>query len=549
MHQVRRFSIGWLSLILFLAVGVMLQIRALDTHYKTAKPAPGGSYVEGVMGTFTNANPLYASGAADSSVSRLVFAGLLKYDNDSQLVGDLAESWTVDKKFTTYTVKLKPDLYWHDGQPLTAKDVVFTFKLIQNPDARSYLESSWKDIDINQVDDRTIKFTLANKFIAFPHSFTTGIVPKHIIESIPPDQLRSSDFNTIHAIGAGPFKLDDVQVEGESDNREERIGMTPFDRYHDGKPNIDRFVIKTFKDEDKMIAEYEDRQVDAMVGLAALPDQLASDPSTVEYTPQLLGQVMVFYKTTEPPLNDPKIRQALSQAINKRDVLTKVPYPLAAIDGPLLPVHVGYKKSAIAVANIKKADQTLDKLGWKKDPNTGLRTKNGKTLKFNLVSRTNTEYSAIIQGLQEQWRELGVDVTVMLQGEQELQSTVAQHSYDALLYAVSIGPDPDVFAYWHSSQADVRSSTRLNFSEYESAVASQALEAGRTRTDNKTRSVKYQTFAEQWQKDIPALPLYQPRMLYVVREPLYGFNVNTVVTATDRYATVDDWAVRQVKSY
>lgn len=548
--EVRRFVLAWLSLFILLSIGVVLQVRALDAHYKTPHSAKGGSYTEGVLGTFTNASPLYASGAADSSVSRLVFAGLLKYDNNSQLVPDLAESWKVDKNATTYTVKLKPGLTWHDGQPLTAHDVAFTFKLIQNPDTRSYLESSWRDIKITEVNDLTVSFTLANKFTPFPHSLTTGIVPKHVLGSVSPDQMRSSNFNTIKPVGAGPFRLDEVQVEGESKDREERVGLTPFDGYHGGEPNIERFVIKTFKDEDSMIAEYEQKQIDAMVGLATLPDQLSLDISTLEYTPQLLGQVMVFFKTSEPPLNSQKIRSALVLAVDKRQVMSKVPYPLAQIDQPLLQSHIGYSKSAAQrTNNLKQAGIILDKLGWKKNPETGLRTKNGKTLKFNLVSRTNTEYSAVIQGLQEQWKELGVDVQVVLQGEQELQSTVAQHSYDALLYAVSIGPDPDVFAYWHSSQADVRSATRLNFSEYESEIASQSLEAGRTRSDDKTRAVKYSAFVRQWQKDVPALALYQPRFLYVVRAPLHGFDVKSVVIASDRYSTVDDWAVKVTGSY
>lgn len=548
--EVRRFIFSWLGLVLLLVIGVIIQIRALDAHYKTPQPTSGGNYVEGVIGSFTNANPLYATGSVDSAVSRLVFAGLLKYDENSQLVPDLAESWSVDAKATTYTVKLKPNLTWHDGQPLTADDVAFTYTLIQNPDAKSYLQTNWRDIKVEKLDDMTVRFVLPNKFTAFPHSLTNGIVPKHKLEGVAADQLRSSRFNTVEPIGAGPFRFDEVQVEGESEKREERVGVTAFEGYNAGQPKIAQFVIKTFKTEEQMIKEYENQQINAMVGLAALPDQFSTDIATKEYDPKLLGEVMVFFKTSEAPLGDVSVRRALVLAVNKQKVLSRVPYPLLPIAGPLLSSHVGYSKTLVqASSNKKKAEDILDKAGWKVSKKTGLRTKNGKPLQFTLISRTNSEYSAVIQGLQKQWQEIGVDAQVVLQQEQELQSSVAQHSYDALLYAISIGPDPDVFAYWHSSQADPRSLTRLNFSEYQSAAASEALEAGRTRATNKVRSVKYRAFLKEWQKDVPALALYQPRFLYIVRSPFYGFEVNSVVSAADRYAKVENWAVRTENRY
>ena len=136
---------------------------------------------------------------------------------------------------------------------------------------------------------------------------------------------------------------------------------------------------------------------------------------------------------------------------------------------------------------------------------------------------------------------------VILQSEGDLQSTVSSHSYDALLDAISLGPDPDVYAYWHSTQSEARSLVRLNFSEYRSDVADKALEAGRTRSDPAVRKVKYRPFLEAWQKDSPALALYQPRFLYIARSPLYDFDVGSLVVAADRYAHVERWSVREAK--
>ncbi|HVS79093.1 MAG TPA: ABC transporter substrate-binding protein, partial [Candidatus Saccharimonadales bacterium] len=130
--SVRRFVFLWTSLLVLLIFTGVYQARGLSTYYQSLQPVPGGLYTEGVIGNFTNANPLYASGAADTAVSRLVFSGLFKYNNDNQLVGDLAKSYTLDESLNRYTVYLKHNLRWQDGYPITADDVVFTYKTIQN---------------------------------------------------------------------------------------------------------------------------------------------------------------------------------------------------------------------------------------------------------------------------------------------------------------------------------------------------------------------------------------------------------------------------------
>src|SRR4051812_12908581 len=130
---IRRFVLGWLGL-MFLIIGALVaQNVSLSGYYQTLRPVPGGIYSEGVLGRFTTANPLFAVSDADSTASRLVFAGLFTYDEKGKLVGDLAKDYAADENGITYTVHLKPGLTWHDGQPLTSDDVLFTFQLIQNP--------------------------------------------------------------------------------------------------------------------------------------------------------------------------------------------------------------------------------------------------------------------------------------------------------------------------------------------------------------------------------------------------------------------------------
>jgi hypothetical protein len=142
---------------------------------------------------------------------------------------------------------------------------------------------------------------------------------------------------------------------------------------------------------------------------------------------------------------------------------------------------------------------------------------------------------------------LGVRVNTVLQNETDFQSTLEFHTYDALLYGISIGVDPDVFPYWDSSQADIRSGSELNFSEYQNSTADASLEAGRTRLSPALRTIKYEPFLQAWQTDAPALGLYQPRILYVTHGTVYGLTDHTLNVDADRYSSVANWEIRTSK--
>lgn len=544
--KVQRFLLGWVGLLVVIAVGTVLQTRALGTKYQTVQPKAGGTYTEGMIGTFTNANPLYASSSIDSSVSRLVFAGLLKYDQNNQLVGDLAESWAVGPNERVYTVKLKQNLYWHDGYALTAEDVVFTYKTIQNPESKSYLYPSWQNIKIEAKDSQTIVFTLPNSLTSFAHSLTTGIVPEHSLKNVQPSQLRSNSFNNQTPIGSGPFSFSKVEVVGSTpDKRQERVALNAYERYHGGKPHIDNFVFRTYPDEQTLVKAYTDKEVTAMMGPTTVPESIKENNDTHEIAIPLTGEVLVFFKTTNEVLADAAVRKALVLGANKKEIFDSLSYPLASVDEPLLKTQTGYNPAfRQATNNPEEAKKILDAAGWVVDKETGIRSKNGLKLQFRLISQSTSEYSTVTKVLQQQWLKLGVKMDAELQSDQDLQSTLSLHNYDALLYGISLGPDPDVFAYWHSTQGDPRSSTRLNFSEYKSTVVDQALEAGRTRSDQQLRTAKYKPFLEAWQKDAPALSLYQPRLLYIVHKPFYGFDSKSANISTDRFASVEKWRIR-----
>jgi peptide/nickel transport system substrate-binding protein len=546
--RVRRFIATWVALIVLLFGGLFIQIRKLQSYYLTDQPAPGGIYSEGILGSFTNANPIYAVGSVDSSVSRLVFSGLFKFNDQNQLIGDLAKAYTVDERGITYTVTLKDNLVWQDGAPLTADDVVFTYTTIQNPDAKSPLASSWQGIQVTAVNKQTVTFVLPSILSAFPYSMTNGIIPKHVLGKVSPDQMRSVLFNTNNPIGSGPFKWDAIEIVGnQEDDREQRIAFKSNDTYINGRPKLDSFVIRSFVNENRMREAFKKGELNGVVGFSKMPKDLVEDNSVRAYNIPLNSQVVLFMKNSAPIFADQKIRQAISFGLDLGSVRASADTPVIPSDSPLLSTQLGYDKGLVQkTGNIEQAAKLLDEAGWKVNEK-GRRVKDGQELTFSLTTQNDVTYETVAKNIKKQLDALGINMEIIALRDNELQSALAVHDYDALLYGISLGPDPDVFAYWHSSQADLRSPNRLNFSEYKSTVADKSLEAGRTRSEPETRAIKYRPFLDAWSKEAPAIALYQPRFLYVVREPLANFNPTRLNTGTDRYNEVNQWMIRETK--
>lgn len=545
---VRRFVIGWMSLVLLIVGLLVAQNINLSNYYQMLQAVPGGIYNEGVIGAFTNANPLYATSSVDSTVSKLIFASLFSYDNNNKLVGDLAQSYTTDDRGVIYTVHLRPNLTWQDGQALTSADVVFTYKTIQNPDAQSPLQSSWQGITVTAPDKLTVVFTLPNPLASFPYGMTNGIVPSHLLAKLLPADLRSSDFNTAHPIGAGPFVWSSIQVSGsDPTTSQSQIALLPFKHYQGGAPKLQQFIVHAYATQTQLTKSFKANELNGAQGLTMENEALKSMAGVQEHNLLLSAATMVFFKTSAGVLSDSKVRLALVQSVNVPNIIRQLPYATLAVREPLLVGQLAYDASKRQIVfNLVAAKAALDADGWTigKD---GIRVKGGNKLTFRLTVADTPEYHMVAQNLYQSWTALGVQLVTQFFSAADFQGTVSEHNYEAVLYGISIGVDPDVFAYWDSSQADIRSSNRLNLSEYKNTAADASLEAGRTRLNPALRVVKYKAFLDAWQQDNPALGLYQPRSLYVTSGAVVGLVDHTLNTPTDRFNNVQNWQIRLAK--
>jgi peptide/nickel transport system substrate-binding protein len=339
-----------------------------------------------------------------------------------------------------------------------------------------------------------------------------------------------------------------LQVNGnDPTNAVEQIALTPFSHYVGGKPKLDEFMFHVYADQTQLEQAFDSNQLNGVEGLSSVPNSIAHKRGVVEHNLLLSAGTYVFFKTTSGVLSDQNVRLALVQAANVPSIIAKLGYLTIPVTEPLLKGQLAYNPAYQQAAfNLAAANTMLTADGWVMGKD-GIRSKAGQQLSFTLSAANNAEYQAVSERLSAMWRKVGAVVSVQLQPPDSFTTVVSEHQYQAVLYGISIGVDPDVFVYWDSSQADIRSTNRLNLSEFKNPVADEALESGRTRLEPALRVIKYQPFLQVWQQQAPALGLYQPRVLYITNSLVAGFTNHTLNASTDRFNDVQNWEVREAR--
>lgn len=545
---VSRQIITWLVLIGMVVAGMGIQLIWNQRGFVTEARAEGGLYVEGVVGPLNTLNPIYASTGADASVARLVFSSLYDYDTTGSLRQDVATSMRVSDDGRTYTVSLRDDVKWHDGQKLTAEDVVFTIDTIKNPSVRSPLRVNWSDVVVATEGTYAVTFTLPATYAAFSHAFTFPILPKHLLKDIPAAALRESTFSQA-PIGSGPFAFRRLQA-SDALSRHRTVHLTAYQQYHRGAPKLARFELQVFDDEKNLLAATKAGELSGASDIS--PTSVAEVSKQREVTAAALNSgVYLIFNMTNPVLRDDTIRKALQIGTDTAQLRAKIGGGVIALDLPILPSQLqGANIPSAPQTDINKANVLLEEAGWKLSGST--RSKDGQALSITLTTSKKPEYEKVAQVVKDQWRKLGVTVQIRSVDASSassvfVQDTLQGRNFEVLLYELVIGADPDVYAYWHSSQIG---QTGYNFASYSDTIADASLASARARLEPALRSAKYQTFLERWLEDAPAIALYQSVIEYVTNKNVDAVSpTSRLVTATDRYANVGYWSVAEDSVY
>jgi peptide/nickel transport system substrate-binding protein len=545
-HQVRvvrRFLILWWLIIAVSLVGITEQLAAVNILASATAPVAGGTYVEAAVGTVQNLNPVLPESDVSNDLNSLIFSGLTRFNSNRQIIPDLATSWNIASDGQTYTFHLRHGVKWQDGVPFTSADVAFTITAIQDPDSRSPLASSWQGVTVTTPDPYTVVFSLPQPLDSFLDSTTVGVVPLHILGGIDPTQLRTAAFNQ-DPVGTGPFKLDTFAPQAGD------VELDANPNYYFGKPNIAKFIVKLYNSPADVLTAYEQQQVTS-------PGQL--DPSQVAEAEQLPGlqlhvftlpqEQVLFFNTQDPTLSDSTLRGILSRSLNRAKIMQQGDGGYGqVVTQPLLPGQIGYTDQyAQSQMSRSQAAQALESDGWHQDKPGAIRQKNGQPLTLTLVTQSGGEFERDADEIKREWSDpktgLGIGVNIVAVDADQLQQTYMRpRNFQMVLYGINIGADPDVYSFWHSSQAK---DPGINLSQYQSTTADHALESARINTDPNLRKAKYGEFLQAWNSDEPAAVLYQSAYLYATKDTVAGIMAKHLVTPSDRFYNVQRWTVQQ----
>lgn len=518
----------------------MWMLVLVDQDYSTEVPSFGGSITEGILGKPHLINPLLAVTDADRDLVDLIYAGLMRSDGNGNIVPELAEKYDVSEDGRTYTFTIREGAKWHDGKPVTADDVVFTITTAKIPELRSPRRANWEGVSVEAEGDRIVRFTIQGKAYApFITNTTLGILPKHIWEGVSAEQFALREQNQ-EPIGAGPFKFDSFEVTGEGVVTS--YALSAWDAYVPRRPYIRALNIYFYDTAVKMLDDYAAGNIDSLVIAASnAPAKMPARTHVLElHIPKVF---FVFYNQSKSPvLADTAVRNAIDAATDREALVRDVVHGYGSAERD--PVLLDRK----VPTPTKSPEDILTAGGWVKSAD-GVWQKKTKTatldLKFSLSTSDNPELVRTAELLTEQWKAHGIYATVEQFDVQGLQTArIRPREYEAVLFGQVIGYQPDPYAFWHSSQ---RTEGGYNIAMYTSTVADKLLESIRDHITPEKRTEYLTQFADEFQKDKPALVLFHPHDVYLASDRIQGINMEKVNLPSERFARIEDWYIETRK--
>lgn len=538
MTTLERLALGIL-VILLITSGVLSAVNYISRHTQLI-PQAGGGYHEATIGQPRNINPILASAnELDMDIARLVYSGLFRFNNNLELVNDLAANVETAEDQMSYTIRLRDDVTWHDGEPFTANDVVFTIRSIQTPNYGSPLAATFQGVDIEKVDDHTIRFRLPQPYAPFLSSLTVGIAPEHVWSTIEPQNAPLAE-QALKPIGTGPFKFSEIATRRKTGNITS-LKLVRNEEYYGQKPYLDQVTFTFYSSLEESAQALLTGKADG-VGFLSLPllDEMRNRNVTIHrlLLPQYFA--VFFNQQHNQALSEAGVRSALALATDRDQIVT------AALRGQGKTLHLPIPPSTLSyegdfptpAVDLEAAAQNLSDSGWElRDDN--IRYKGDQKLAIKITTTDWPEYIKTAEIIKEQWQKIGVAVELEHLGAGTIQQTVVQpRQYEALLFGEILPAQPDPYTFWHSTQTR---SPGLNLALFKNQEVDKLLEEARKATASSVRQEKYQEFQNKILELAPAIILYQPYYLFATTDDIRGVDAKQAALPAGRFNNIEQW--------
>lgn len=511
-----------------LCVGATNEAKGADDASPQDKPPASGSQVQSqpvygdmiVRGTIGDASVLLPGLAADSSsgeVVGLVYNGLVRYDKDIKLEGELAEKWEISDDNLMITFHLRKDVKWQDGSPFTADDVEYTYKVIIDPSTpTAYATDFLKVKKFEKLDPYTIRVTYDKPYAPALGSWGMGMLPSHLLKG---QDITKSPLKR-HPIGTGPYKFKEWTTG-------EKIVLDSNHDYFEHRPFIDRVMWRVIPDLATMFLELKAGKLDEM-GLTPL--QYTRQTNTrlfkenfVKYKYLTFNYTYLGYNLKKPLFQDKKVRQALTTAINRENLVKGILLGLGQVTyTPYKPDSFWYNHNVKKFPyDPEKAKQMLAEAGWSQTNEQGILVKDGKPFEFTIITNQGNELRKNAATLiQADLRKVGIKVHIrVIEWAAFLKNFINKRNFDATLLGWGIGIDPSQIDIWDSRKT---AETQLNFISYQNPEVDRLLELGASTYDLNERKKYYDQFQEIIAEDQPYTFLYVSDALPIISSRFRG---------------------------
>lgn len=510
------------ALAIFCVVLVINLAVSFQTHSRFI-PVSGGIYREGIVGQPVSVNPILSSNATDQDIGALIYSRL----------SNLLSNYDISNNNRTFTLNIKENLRWDDGEPLTSDDVVFTVEIIQDPDSRSPFLKSWQGIVVERVSELQVQFTLPAPYVFFMDNVEKlPIIPKHIFGNIPPSNMRLSSYN-LEPVGNGPYKFKKLTQRKNGFITSYRLQINDF--YHGEKPFIEDFYFQFYENEESLLRAIRLHEIYGFG--TAMPFSASTLPAqTIIHTLPTLRYYGVFFnQISNSSLKDKNIRLALSLATPKQKIINEVFNGNASpINGPLIK-NTGKENEITYDQN--RARELLKKA-------------KADNLTLTLIVPRIEFLQKTAEILKSEWLAIGVQEVnlIVLDPEDIIDNVIKTGNYELLLFGNILENQNDLFPFWHSSQ---RMYPGLNLSFYKNDKVDSLIEDVRQTADKQdvdSLLSKIETFITN---DIPAIFLYSIPYTYAHSPNLEGIsfdeNNNLIASPSDRFLNVYKWYVTKAR--
>lgn len=542
--------------LLILTLSFLGLIGTYVVSHRVEIPAVGGQYTEGLIGEPQFINPLYAiQSDVDQDLTSLIYSGLIRWDAQDGFIPDLAQSITVNEDGTVYTLKIRDNAKFHNGEDVRARDVLFTINAIQNTSYRSPLADQFYNVTVVQEDDKTVSFVLEHAFAPFIQSLTVGILPAELWAEILPQNAPLAALN-LQPIGSGPYTFAEFAKDKKGSIRSYTLKRN--DDYYAQAPYIEELTFKFYPDAIALQEALANKNVEgaSVVGYEARED-IASNRNVELVEPFLPREIILYFnQTVNTTLKDVVVRQAIQQAIDKSTLVASI-YGESArvIHAQILPSQVGYDESLVNTYDPSAANTLLTDAGYTLEEDSNIRLLKSslqseeepeKTLDLTLTSPDLPDTRLVAQMIQRDLRRIGIEVKLnFISPELIAIDVIAPRDFELLLAPIMFEADPDPYTFWHSSQSK---ESGLNLVGYSNSEVDILLTDARALTDTAARAEKYKAFQALLTKDVPAMYLYQSTYGYALPKKVQHPEIENIVIPSDRFADIVSWYIKTKKA-